>query len=266
MKKRLSPFEKELKKLQKQELAFLNKYSEKDESKLNRLIEDKVPDKLQHTLEIAFIKAFTCVFEKGTTAIEKTYQKNRILEDFDVNLYAANRKNTKKEWKTFSKQSMGSANKNLIVTGASGVGLGILGVGIPDIVLFLALQLRSIYEIALHYGYTYEEEQEKRLILLLICGAVSYGEEQKAIDNEINHFIECGAFAGQKELSTCIEEAASYLSKELLYMKFLQSIPVVGAVGGMYDALYMKRINQYAELKYRRRFLWGCNEKKLQVN
>jgi hypothetical protein len=44
------------------------------------------------------------------------------------------------------------------------------------------------------------------------------------------------------------------MSTELLYMKFLQGIPVVGAVGGAYDAIYMKRVGKYAELKYRRRF------------
>lgn len=38
-------------------------------------------------------------------------------------------------------------------------------------------------------------------------------------------------------------------------MKFLQGIPVVGAVGGIYDAVYMKRITEYANLKYKKRFL-----------
>ena len=37
-------------------------------------------------------------------------------------------------------------------------------------------------------------------------------------------------------------------------MKFLQGLPIVGALGGAYDAVYMKRINDYARLKYRRRF------------
>lgn len=33
--------------------------------------------------------------------------------------------------------------------------------------------------------------------------------------------------------------------------------PVVGAVGGVYDAVYMKRVMTYAELKYRRRFYYN---------
>ena len=51
-----------------------------------------------------------------------------------------------------------------------------------------------------------------------------------------------------------IESTSERMSTELLYMKFLQGIPVVGAVGGAYDAIYMKRVSKYAELKYRRRF------------
>ena len=38
-------------------------------------------------------------------------------------------------------------------------------------------------------------------------------------------------------------------------MKFLQGIPIVGAVGGFYDAIYMKRITKYVNLKYKKRFL-----------
>ena len=48
---------------------------------------------------------------------------------------------------------------------------------------------------------------------------------------------------------------ANALSHELLYMKFLQGIPIAGIVGGVFDAVYLKRIADYADLKYRRRFL-----------
>ena len=40
-------------------------------------------------------------------------------------------------------------------------------------------------------------------------------------------------------------------------MKFLQGIPLVGAVGGAYDVVYMKQISAYARLKYQRRLLLG---------
>ena len=50
---------------------------------------------------------------------------------------------------------------------------------------------------------------------------------------------------------------SSMLSKELLYMKFLQGIPVAGIIGGAYDVVYMKQISEYADLKYHKRFLLG---------
>ena len=70
----------------------------------------------------------------------------------------------------------------------------------------------------------------------------------------INSFIEDGEFTENLSRDELIKRAAGGLSKELLYMKFLQGVPVVGAVGGVYDAVYMQRITKYAELKYRRRF------------
>jgi len=51
-----------------------------------------------------------------------------------------------------------------------------------------------------------------------------------------------------------IRKTAAGLSKELLYLKFLQGTFIVGAIGGAYDVVYMKKITEYAELKYRRRF------------
>ena len=52
-----------------------------------------------------------------------------------------------------------------------------------------------------------------------------------------------------------ISLSSASLSSELLYMKFLQTIPLVGVVGGAFNAVYMKKILKYAKLKYHRRFL-----------
>lgn len=125
-----SPFEKEWEALVKREGKFLRNRAEKKESFLNQKLAEKVPEKLQVTLDSAFAKAFTLIFEKGTGIIEKTYRR----------------------------------------------------------------------------------------------------EEQ-------------------------IQKAARALSKELLYMKFLQGIPLVGVVGGAYDVAYMKQIGEYAKMKYQKRFL-----------
>ena len=72
--------------------------------------------------------------------------------------------------KAFGKRGEDSGRVNLVVSGAAGVGMGLLGVGIQDIPVFTGMVLKSIYEIALSYGYEYESESERRFILMLIQG------------------------------------------------------------------------------------------------
>lgn len=252
-----SALEKEWAKLEKDEYTYLDKNLNKEDSKLNQFLSDKVPKGLQQTLDSAFAKAFQLVFEKGTDIIEKSYKKEDIEKEFAINSYAANVKENRKNLKAFSKKASGAGRANLLFSGVSGVGMGLLGIGIPDIVVFTSLMLRSVYETSLHYGFGYDTEEEKKFILLLIQGAVCHDTNLLRINNELNAYIETGSFSREVRLEDCIKKAAAALSKELLYMKFLQGIPLVGAVGGAYDVIYMKQINKFAELKYRRRFLEG---------
>lgn len=254
MSKSLSPLEKEWAKVNKQEQSYIQKRIEKKDSRLNQLLEKKIPQNLQHTLDTAFSKAFYLIFEKGTGIIEKTYRRDELEKTYQINEFAAQVRNNRKSLQTFSKKASSANNVNLLLSGVSGIGLGVLGIGIPDIVLFTGLLLKSVYEISLDYGFDYESEEEKQFILLLIQGAVSYGEQLHEINDELNYFIETGHYTKTRQLSESISMAAGGLSGELLYMKFLQGIPVVGAAGGAYDVIYMKQIVKYAEMKYRRRF------------
>ena len=254
MRKSLSPLEKEWNKVEKQEQTYMQKRMVKKDSRLNQLLERKVPQTLQSKLDIAFSKAFYLIFEKGTGIIEKTYRREELEKTYQINEYTEQVRKNRKSLKTFSKKAASAGNVNLLLSGVSGIGLGVLGIGIPDIVLFTGLMLKSVYEIALNYGFDYEKEEEKQFILLVIQGAVSYGEELHQINDELNYFIETGHYTRELVLSEGIEAAAGGLSKELLYMKFLQGIPIVGAAGGAYDVIYMKQVVNYAQLKYKRRF------------
>lgn len=254
MREKLTPLQKEWLKLERQEQAYLQKRAQRTESKLNQFLEQKVPENLQNTLNAAFSKAFYLVFEKGTGIIEKTYKKEELQKTYQINEYAAQIRGNRQSLKAFSKKASGAGNVNLFLSGVSGIGLGVLGIGIPDIVLFTGLMLKSIYEIALNYGFDYQTEEEKHFILLLIQGALSYETALQEINEELNFYIDNGSYHKEVNLDESIRNGAGCLSKELLYMKFLQGIPIVGAAGGAYDAIYMKQIVKYAEMKYRRRF------------
>ena len=255
-----SPLQKEWSKLIKQETAYLEKRLGQSDSKLTKFLEGKVPPNLQGTLDKTFFKAFHTVFEKGTGVIEKTYKKEELRKQYQINDYMAGLSDTRKSLKAFSKKASGSGTINLAISGVSGVGLGVLGIGIPDIVVFTGLVLKSIYEIALNYGFDYESEDEKRFILLLIRGALTHGKEMQEINGRVNAYIENERHVAAETFEECIGAAAGCMSKELLYMKFLQGIPIVGAVGGAYDVVYLKQITEYANLKYKKRFL--INKKK----
>ena len=58
------PVQAELEKMKKQEGRFLEKNRERKELFLNRFLQDKIPDRLQGTLEAAFARAFSLIFEK----------------------------------------------------------------------------------------------------------------------------------------------------------------------------------------------------------
>ncbi|MDD7718129.1 MAG: EcsC family protein [Eubacteriaceae bacterium] len=255
---RKSPWLKELEKVEKKEEAFLSKRADKKETYLNNLLADKVPEKLQSTLDAAFAKAFRMIFEKGTAVIEKTYNKEAREQNFQISEYSAEVKKNRRSARVFSKKAASTGRINMALSGISGIGMGALGVGLPDIPIFTAMILKSIYEIALSYGFDYDSEEERYFILLVIQGALTYGDEMAAINRRINEFIEerdgeprLNPEYSQEEM---IVQTAGHLSKELLYMKFLQGIPVAGIIGGAYDVVYMKRIVEYAKLKYARRF------------
>lgn len=251
---RKTPGEQEWMLMQRNEERFLKRQSNAESSVLNKRLEAVVPDKLQDTLDKGFYKAFELIFEKGTGVIEKTYNAGRQKNTYKVNAYTAELEESRKNIKAFSKQANNTRAKNLLVAGAEGVGLGILGIGLPDIPLFVALLLKSIYEIAMSYGYDYHSQREQLFILQVIQNAVESQKVSEEHNAAMNQYLEEGKFP-TIEKQEQIKNTAAALSAEMLYMKFLQGIPIVGLVGGISDSVCLNKITRYAMLKYKRRFL-----------
>ena len=248
-------YQKEWARLTRQEQQLLQRNARRREKKLERWLADKVPEKLEDTLNAAFVKAFALIFEKGTAVIEKTYNLPDLAEQYLLDSYALQQRGEEKDLRSFSRRAGNTAALHTALSGAAGLGLGVLGIGLADVAVFTALLLRNIYEIAMRYGYDYEGQREQAFLLRLIRASLQWGEELYREDAALNTFISTGAYPEAKDLGTLTEEAAQALSRELLAMKFLQGIPVLGVIGGAADMLYMGRISEYAQLKYRRRFL-----------
>ncbi|MCI5806103.1 MAG: EcsC family protein [Clostridium sp.] len=234
-----------------------------------RFVEKKVPATLQKTLETAFNKAFVTVFEKGSGLIEKTYRKER-----QVRLFREHERDIRHEGfsgrtiRKFERQARRTRAKNLTITTIEGIGFGIVGLGIPDIPIFVSVMLKSIYEIALSYGFSYREEKEKLFILKLIDTALKSGDELRKKDADINKLIrryyteefaeeeqKTDSFVVELQIRRQIDASAEALSHELLYGKCLQGSTFIGVIGGTADFTCLKRVTDYATLKYKRRFL-----------
>ncbi len=260
-----SAWEKEWEDLLKKEAKFTSKRKEGPTSVLMKKLEKVVPEKLSGTLNTAFFKAFELIFEKGTGIIEKTYNKEKKETDFKVNTYASEISDKRAAAKAFTKQAKSAKGLNLMISGVEGIGMGLVGSGIPDIPVFIAMVLKSVYEIALSYGYDYKSDAEKIFILKIIENAMCDDEDfvlrDAALNEDIHNIVLAGDVIGDDDWAVSKEEqmkaAAASLSAEMIYTKFVQGFFAVGIVGGIFDPVYVSRISDYAVLKYRRRFLEG---------
>lgn len=258
---RKSAWEKEWEDLKRKEMKYASKRQEGPTSVLIAKLDRFIPEKLNSTLDTAFSKAFALIFEKGTGVIEKTYNKEQKQANYMVDAYATEIKADKKSVKKFTKRAKATKTANMMITGVEGIGLGLVGAGLPDIPLFVAMLLKSVYEVALSFGYDYESDGEKTFILKVIEVAMyddkEFIEANESLNQLIDDIISEGdsleGFEIDKEAQ--IEKTAKALSKEMLYTKFLQGQMVIGVAGGIFNPIYINRITDYAVLKYRRRFL-----------
>ena len=234
---------KELTKARISETDFLIRRKKQKQSYIDSKIEKYVPEGLAGTLEAAFTKAFEIVFRDGTGIIKKTY--GRGSSDNDDIVMLRNR-------------ARAILAKDTVVTAAEGTGLGLAGIGLPDIPVFTAVLLRNIYQLAECYGFDCESKTEQVFILKLIETGLSYGESAEKLNDELNALMEQidnEDYTYYGLISQQIKAASEAVSKEVLYMKFIQTIPVVGAAGGISNLTCLNKVGRFAELKHRKRFI-----------
>lgn len=216
----------------------------------------RIPDKTREKLEWAFGKAFAIVFTHGAGLIEKTYNsekmgRRRISRELamliDGNLSA------------FDSASRASSTRNMLLTTIEGAGLGALGIGLPDIVLFVAMLLRGVYESALQYGFGYDKPEDKLLILTMLETAMLSGKDWVERDAAVELMAERpGENAPTDEaIKAQLQRTAAAFTTDLLVLKFVQGLPIVGILGGMGNPVYYRKVMSYVELKYQRRYIKG---------
>lgn len=253
---------KQIRMIEKEEKNFLNKgeneFIKNNLTPIINKIEEKVPDKVYDALNAAFLKGFEIVFQKGTKIIEKTYDKGKIQLEHDFNNYSIDKTLSRKSFKHMDQQVYFSELKNAAISAVEGGALGVLGIGIPDIPVFIGVIMKTIYEIALSYGYDYENKNERYYILLLVCGAITKGKDQLKYNKKIEEYeknlrdgIELNI-----NLSEQMKDTSKVLADALVAAKFVQGITFVGMVGGVINYTIIRKIGKYSKLKYKKRYLY----------
>ena len=219
-------------------------------------LESRIPAKVYIGLESAFCKAFALVFNQGRAVIEKGYKKEDIQADHAIRDFAVQVKGGRKELRQMHKSAKQSDLLNLAVTTVEGVGLGALGIGMPDIVLFLGTLLKGIYETALNYGFDYESRQEQVFILELMQASLSTGEDWIRRNAEIDEMMLLESVGITEEyFKEQMQETAAVFAMDMLLLKFIQGLPIVGMIGGAANPVYYGKVMKYVQLKYRKRYL-----------
>ena len=250
-----SPIEKELERIAHEEKKLEKQAVEYHAAKWKQTLEQKIPSKIHTNLQRAFCMAFELIFERGTSLIEKTYSKDAMEKDFQIHDFAVNLKGGKKELRHLKADVSRGNLVNMAVSTVEGIGLGVLGIGLPDIVLFLSMILKGTYETALQYGFSYDTPEERMYILKLLEAAMSKGEQwavcNSAVDNCFsNKYLQETKFAEQ------VKNTADAFAVDMLLAKFIQGLPVAGILGGISNPIYYRRIMNYVQLKYHKRYLF----------
>lgn len=244
--------------LEKKEARLLRRSAFAPLSAPMKKLRARIPNTVRSNLEYAFEKAFALLFgPEGTRFLEHTYAKKKLEAQariWESPLSPAQAR------KTLSALERGAGLTGPIgsaTAGAEGVVLGLLGIGLPDIPVLLAFLLRSLYQSATRYGFSYGSPAERAYLLLLLQGALSEGESRRALSaraDKLGRALDHG-WAVQFNLDEEVRKTAILLSERLLLVKFTQGIPIVGAVGGLSNLSLSSAVSEYGGIKYKKRFL-----------
>lgn len=255
----LAALQKELEQLKKRERRLERSAGKQEPPEWKKALETKVPEKVRVNLEKAFCKAFSVVFQHGNTLIEKTYDKEELQKDHEIQAYAVELKGNRRELRRMRKAAGAADLRNMALATVEGAGLGLLGIGLPDIVIFIGMLMKGVYEAALHYGFDYDSPQERLFILKMMEASLSRGEERIRADREVDAM--CAAIPEPEEakslLKAQMDRTAEVFAMDMLLLKFIQGLPVVGLLGGAGNPVYYRRIMKYVQIRYHKRYLLG---------
>lgn len=252
--KKRTPLEKEWRALLRQEAA-LARAAGKAAQPWREELESRIPGKVLAGLRSAFCKAFQVLFLHSTALLEKTYDSDALRDQHSAADREAIATGSRKALRQPERNGRLTRLSNMAITTAEGVGLGALGIGMPDIVLFLGMVLRGIYETALQYGYDYDSPGERLLILSMMEASLARGQDWESRNEEVEALLKTPCIPDETVLQEQLRRTGEAFAVDMLAVKFLQGLPLVGILGGAANPIYYHKVLRYVQLKYRKRYL-----------
>lgn len=239
---------------------FWKKAVSKTTGSVKAKIEDKIPEKLEDTLNKAFTAAFKMVFQEGKILIKKTYNEETLKSEYADKRVGVQTKGDRSLIKKLRRPAEKRYFKSLGVAATEGVGLGLLGIGLPDIPILIGNMIRTCTVSAHSHGLDTDRKDEQVYMLMMIRLAAMPVEERTAVNSQLDALGD--AIDSGKEIFLDLEaemkETSERLSMTLLFSRFVMGLPVVGVAGGLYNPVIVSQLHQLAEVKYEARLLKRC--------
>ena len=247
-----------LMRLEKQEQRLLSRRTFSPFSAQLDVLRARIPHTVQFNLERAFEKAFSLLFgPEGTRFLEHTYAKRKLETQAQRWERPLSPAQARKQLSELKRSAALTSSLENAAAGVEGVVLGVLGIGLPDIPVLLAWLLRSLYQNAARYGFSYDSPAERVYLLLVLQGSLSEGEQRRGFSrraDRLGRALDHG-WDAEYNLEVEMRAASALLADRLLLVKFIQGMPVVGVVGGAANLSLSSAVNKYGTLKYKKRFL-----------
>lgn len=239
---------------------FWKKAVSKTTGSVKAKIEDKIPEKLEDTLNKAFTAAFKMVFQEGKILIKKTYNEETLKSEYADKRVGVQTKGDRSLIKKLRRPAEKRYFKSLGVAATEGVGLGLIGIGLPDIPILIGNMIRTCTVSAHSHGLDTDRKDEQVYMLMMIRLAAMPVEERTAFNSQLDALGD--AIDSGKEIFLDLEaemkETSERLSMTLLFSRFVMGLPVVGVAGGLYNPVIVSQLHQLAEVKYEARLLKRC--------
>ena len=111
-------------------------------------------------------------------------------------------------------------------------------------------------ESAFAKGFDYRSRQEQLQILKMMQTALISGETWVRRHADVEEMLELETIDITEDVfQRQVKDTASAFAADMLLLKFIQGLPVVGIIGGAANPVYYSKVMKYVQLKYRKRYL-----------